>query len=297
MPKLTCNGITIPVEFQAFAEAEEFAGDQLERTASAQLEGNWVARKRRWTARTPPQLPNIAKAMRALLEGQGQSWNFDVTTYSGLGEGPAAGGSYTQSGAGGKYGGKVNVASANLIQWALANALGVPGGWTPTQGWTLGLWKVLTVGDGGDGATFHHHVATGSVAVTRAASANPAGVTQYKNGVAGSWSMGNWISVQTANVGIYGYTNANAGAAYDYDDVFFLPFALPATWMPSLYTFLAANPYPSCPRVKIYGDGIEDPSPGVDCIVRVPRSVQRRQVQAGVAYTNMRELELDIREV
>lgn len=298
MANLTFNGITIPGASESLKEAPDFVGDVNDRVASAEHVENYVARKRKWTCKVIAQTAAKSVAMRRYLEGEGQSWSFDSTMYSGKGEGPASGGGYTRSGTSGVHGGKVNVSSGDVLEFALAYALGQPGGWVPTKGWTLMVWKQLSVGDGGDGSAYYHHIATGSVAVTRGSSANPASVTQYRNGVAGSYSMGNWIDVASdGDVGIYGKSNANTSAAYDYDDLVFLPFVLDSSWVTGLYTYLASYAHPALKRVMLSGDQIEDAAPGVEVHIRATEIPRKRRVFSGSSTSAARELQLTITEV
>lgn len=290
MSHLTFNGITLPTVAGSFREAPEFIGDDGRGQAGEHGE-NVVARKRAWTVTLVAQSQAVAVKMRRYLEGEGQSWRFDDNAYSFKGEGPKAGGSYTVSG------GKVEVASTSFIEWALASALTRGLTWAPTQGWTLGCRKVLTAAEGGDDATFQRHIAIGTVAVTRGSSANPASVTQYLNGSAGNHAMGNWIDVASdGDVGLHGYSNAGAGADYDYDDVWFLPFALESSWIAGLDAFLAsAGAHSRLKRVVLAGDAIEDAS-GVEVYVRAVGIPRKRRVVAGTPSSNFYELDLRIRE-
>lgn len=289
MAYLTYNGITLPTLAGSFRETTEHIGDE-GRGQAGEYGDNLVARKRTWACTLVAQTKATAVKMRRYLEGEGQAWRFDGTAYSFKGEGPKAGGSFSVAS------GKVNVGSNSFIEFALANALTRGLTWAPTQGWTLGVRKVLTGGDGGDGSTYVRHIATGSVAVARGAAANPVGVTQYKNGVAGNHSMGNWIDVASdGDVGIYGKTNANGNAAYDYDDLWFLPFAVESSWVAGLDAFLAAaGAHSRLKRVVLAGDALEDAAPGVEAYVRGVGKITKRR--AGVPATYPFQLELRIRE-
>lgn len=277
---LTCNGITIPLVKGSLEEVPEFPGEQAERGAAGDFDENLVTIKRGWTATVLPQTPAKALAMRSLLEGRGQSFTYDANTFSAKGEGPSAGGTYTQAGAGGFVGGKVNVGSGSFIPYSLGNSLFGVVNWRGAKGWTLVARKVLTVGDGGDGVTYQRHIATGAVTVVQAAAANPAGVTQYKNGAAGSFAMGNWITVDGAGDGVvklHGVSNAAANAAYDYDDFVFWPFVFDPTWVAGYDAYLTTNQHSPLKRVHLSGLHVEDAAPGVLVHVRaksIPRAVR-----------------------
>jgi hypothetical protein len=297
---ITVNGVTIPIVKGSFKEVPEFIGELAERGAAGEFDENFVARKRKYTATVLAQDATKAVALRKLLEGDGQSWLYDSNTYSFKGEGPSAGGSYTQSGAGGSpSGGKVTVASGNTINYALATALGVPSGWAATKGWSLIVRKKLSVGDGGDGSTFFRHIALGAVAVVQGASANPAGVTQYKSGAAGSFAMGNWITVDGAGDGVvklHGKDNANVNAAYDYCDLAFLPFQLDSSWIAGLDTFLTTNRYPTLKRVMLSGAHIEDAAPGILVHIRQVGASRTVRLRGTTIESNWRAQDIQIWE-
>lgn len=287
---LTLNGITLPS--RGLSERPVFVGDLADRGVVGDFDENFVARKREFPTKLVAQTAALAIAFRKLLEGDGQSWRYDANTFSFKGEGPSAGGVYTQSGAGGVLGGgKVNVGSGSFIPYSLASSLNVPSGWAGAKGWSLLVRKVLTIGDGGDGVTFQRFIATGAVTVT-AGTANPAGVTQYKNGAAGSFSMGAWMTIDGAGDGVvklHGLSNAGASAAYDYCDFAFLPFALDPTWIAGLDTFLQTNRYPRLKRGILSGSQIED-SGGVEVHARCSDLPRKVRAPGGVHDASFREL-------
>jgi hypothetical protein len=269
VPFATAFGITLPFARNEWRQTPVRLGVSNGRADSGQLVTAETARKREWEATTIVGAQDEREAIRRLLEGDGLHVEFnDASGFSWHGIGPSTATSVTYSVSGGKRSGRVSVGAGGVLRYALANLMREPDGvaWAATKGWTVAVFKVLSVGDGGDGTTYVDHLATGSVAVVRGASANPVGVTQYKSGVAGSWSMGNWLEVSAAGeVAIHGYTNAGATGAYDFDELLVLPFALPstvmATWAAALATFRSTTSMGRLPRVLLDGDCIPDAAP------------------------------------
>lgn len=291
MPFVTINGVTVPVRRNSWPQKPLHVGAVRERGATGAFQETHVARKIEATGiKLVFQEPTTARAMRRFIDGEGFAARFDDHVYSFGGEGPKAGGTYTQSASGGKYGGKVNVGAASYLEYALASVMKRGATWAPTQGWTVMVWKKLSVLDGGDASTYHDHIATGSVAVVGGASANPAGVTQYKNGVAGNWSMGNWIDVASdGDVGIYGRSNTNGPVAYDYDDLVVLPFAVPSSWIAGIAAFRAAQAWSRLPYVVCQGNVIEE-SAGLEARMIVTDETPVNVRLNGTHYNNALEL-------
>lgn len=297
MPHFSINGVPWPMKADSVEETPDEVGSVDDRSLGGTGLSTRIARKRRWKSTSSLHVASDGEAWRRLMEGEGQTWGFTGSggaPYSSKGLGPSAG-TYTTAASGGVLGtGKVTPGAGASIGFALARRLGVPGGWVATKGWTLLFFKKLAVADGGDGSTYYHHIVTGAVAVTRGATANPAGVSTWRNGVLGSYGVGNWLSVGTTT-SWWGYSDAGAAAAYDYSNVVVLPFVVPTSWVPFLYAFHAANAWPSLPRVRLGGDVVEDVG-GVDVLGKAPRIQQRALVLAGAARTNARVLDVELRE-
>src|SRR5262249_48060201 len=107
--------------------------------------------------------------------------------------------------------------------------------------------------------SWHTMMAKGAVAMTPVSMGgvtNPAGVTQYVDGVAGNFQFGNTLSVlsTTPFVAIMGFTTSiNLANAVDYDDFWFFPAQVPDAWIPQINTFKNSFPFSLWPRVKIQG--------------------------------------------
>lgn len=298
MPHLSINGVPWPMAVDSVKESPDEVGGVFTRSLGGALTSTRIGRKRKWSGKSSFHVASEAEAWRRFVEGDGQSWPFTFTAgaaISSKGVGPSAG-TFTTSGSGGVLGtGKVTPASGSYVGFQLARRLGVPGGWTATKGWTLLCWKQLSVADGGDGTTFHHHVISGAVGVTRGASANPSGVSTWRNGVSGSYGVGNWLSIGTTTA-LWGYSDAGAAAAYAYSGIVVLPFVVPVAWVPFLYAFHASTLWPSLPRVRLGGDVVEDAG-GVDVCGRITELPQRSIVLAGQRRNNARTLDLELTEV
>jgi hypothetical protein len=284
-------GITIPGRL--VSEDPEVVGDVDERDVVGGLSSDEIVRKRRWSIEIRAQDAATAIAMRKLLEGEFHAALMTANTYSARGEGPKAGGTYTYSATGGAFsGGKVNVASTSFIEYALASSIRRDGKtWAPTQGWTLSVRKKIA-------GNYVHYMATGIVPVTRGAAANPPGVSQWENGAGGSFDIGHWIDVATdGDVGVYGYDDTGAGAAFDYDDIVVWPFAMPAAWANPIHdNYLTDFSHPRDLTCVLAGDQIEDQDNaigGVLCKARVRRIPRAKR--SGVPTA--RELVLDVREI
>ena len=296
MPHLTCNGITVATKSESFEEVADIAGLSDARGTDGGLATSDTVRKREFSIETVTATQANAEQLRRILEGDGQAWPFNNTSLSAAGLGPQSG-TFTLSASGGKFAGRCTVGSGSVFEVALARRMKQLSGvaWAATLGWTLMAWKKLTAPDGGDGTTFFHQLATGSVVVTRGASANPASVTQYRNGVAGSYSMGNWIGVAAdGDALISGHSNAGAAAAYDYSDFVVLPYTVTAAQALALYNFTSSRAFPALPFVSLGGDALPTP---ITARCRIKKIAQRRLILDGAFRNNAAVLVGEAREV
>jgi hypothetical protein len=294
MPFLSLNGVTVRVAADSFVDNTERIGGAATISASGRRLNTRNVELRQWTGRTTILARSEFEALRRLIDGHGHVWHFDsastVLSTTGI---SAAGGS--PDAAGGKFGGHVTVSSTANIRFSLGTRMFRRGTWQGTDGFTIICWKKLIVGDGGDGTSFYHHIITGSINHARAASANPVGVTQYRNGVAGSYGVGNWFAVESdGDVLLYGYSDGNVGTAYDYDDVVILPFAIPSTWASGIYTFHNARAWSDLPKLTASGDAFAESVVTVDGVSG--RALQHNAMIAGAHANNARALEFDLHE-
>lgn len=276
MTFMSANGVTVPAAANSLEEEPEYIGDSGGRAVDGELiETN--TEKGSYKAEVTFLAATEGYALGLWLRALWHAWRFDDHTYSNRGLGPKAGGTYAQSGSGGKYGGSLVVTSGSLFEVAFANAFKrqLRKTWAPTLGWTFFAWK--------NESGYKHFLAKGAVAVTRGASTgNPAGVTQYEDGAEGSHGIGNFLSVASdGDVAIHGYASGGGAGDATYDGFVFLPFEIPDDWAASVYAFHDAQAWTSHPRaVQIDGDAFED-SP-FNAVVRVDK-VMRRHTDLGTA--------------
>jgi hypothetical protein len=294
---VTINGVHWPMAVDSVEEEPDEVGEVLTRSLNGRAVGTRIERKRRWRGRSVFHVAAEGEAWRRFVEADGQAWDFlSPNAASSKGVGPSSGG-FAVAATDGVHGlGKVTPGSGNFFGINLQRRLGVPGGWSPATGWTLLFFKRLSVGDGGDGVTYVHHVVAGSVAVNRGVSANPVGVQQWRNGVAGSYGVGNWLSVGTTTTALWSFSDAATAAAYAYSGLVVLPFVVPAAWVPGLTAFHISQTWPGVARVRLGGDVVVDAGGPVDAIARVRKLPQRSLMLAGERRNNARVLELELME-
>ncbi|HEY1097396.1 MAG TPA: hypothetical protein VGF99_00655, partial [Myxococcota bacterium] len=256
-----------------------------------------VTRKREWETSLVPGTDAERERLRRLVEGHGLAVDFaDGSAFSWSGIGPKTSNG-TPSSSGGPRTGSYGLPGGGVLAYALARKMRqADRAWSPADGWTLAVFKRLSAADGGDDVTLVDHVATGNVAVVRGAAANPVGVTQYRSGVAGSWSMGRWIDVATnGDVSICGWSNANTPTAYTYAELVVWPFAIPSTWAQQLSTFRTGRAVGQLPRVSLGGDCVDGAAVAVRC--RMQRAELEQQMVDGAWAPNARRDDYSIRSV
>lgn len=289
MPFAAVHGITLPIRREQWKLVPDIVGADDERADDGSLLTSETTRKRKWETGFTIGRLDEREALRRLVEGDGLHVDFnDASGYSFHGLGPKTSTSTTFSASGGKRGGKAAVGSAGVLEYAMANFSSEQDGlpWAATKGWTLCCFKFIS-------GVWRDLLATGSVVVTRGAAANPAGVTQFQDGVAGTYGMGHFIDVAAdGDVGVHGYDAAGAAGAFDYDELLFLPFAFPshlaATWAAQLAAFRSTSAAGRLPFVKLSGDCIPDAQP-LEVRWRVTQGEQRRVILDGAFRNNARE--------
>lgn len=287
MAHLEVNGLRIPGAADTFEEVPDFVGEHSKRAIDGSYQESHVARSSTWTCKTVYTKPDVGTALTKWLGGDGHSFDFASSAYSGKGLGPKSGSAYTRSASGGKHAARITVSSGGVFELALRRRMSIPEGWDPTtHGWTVFTWKKV-------GSSFTHYLATGAVVVTRGASGgNPAGVAQFEDGVAGSFAIGNWLSVGAdGDVAIHGRANAGTNAATDYSGLVVLPYRVPAEWVPSIHAFHDEREWPRLPRLHLSGDAFEVP---VSAHGRASKSAQRGIVLGGTHYNNARVIDVSL---
>lgn len=301
MTFIKVNGITIPVAGDSFEEEQLPIGDVSARSAAGILNMSMATTKRRWTFTTPILAAALAEQYRIWIEGRTQVFGFGTNLLSAAGCTTAVAATPTHTATGGHIAGRVTVASAEFFGVNLLNKFYRPLGWSPTDGWTIGFWTFRTIAsDSVSADAWYDYVVSGAVSVVRGSSANPASVTQWRDGVVGSFNAGIIINVEETSpfVGVAGYRLGGVALAKDYSDLFFVPFAMPDTWRTELNTFRQTNELGLAPMVKVSGDWVPDATP-VSCIGRC-RTIRQRVATlkgASASTSNNRILEVTLEEV
>ncbi len=307
---VSVNGLALDVEYGTWKEERIHVGDFGDLALSGRPPESRAGIIRRWTCKLTPHAARAAGGGALLtpdpvtiskvaqwIEGRGQCWSFDsgVHTYSAAGVTASVSGTFTPYATGGAHGGRLLVASGDKFGVEMRGALGVRRGWTPASGWSLLCWRKFQSGESAS-AGWHNCILTGAVDFARGSASNPTGVTQYLDGVAGSYSLGRCFSVSatTPFVGLHGYLTTNSAAAAEYDDFMFLPFELPASWIGlpgqgpdnSITDYMDNFPLPGLPRVSLGGDCL-DPLGGNLTVPVIGRAVSSEDVQV-VASTGIK---------
>lgn len=294
MPHLTVNGVTFPGEADSFSETPEWIGDVTGRAQSGALVESRTTRKRRWNVRSVFLQASEAEAWRLFLEGNGHNWRLATGGVSSKGVGPQSGGTYTFSNFAPPTGSMscVTVGSntaAGSISWNLSTVMGP--GWTPSSGFTISVYRQDSSALGDTSSGYYRYLVTGSSAWS-VGTANPSGLTQWRDGSTGSYGVGRWLELNSSGVlALWGKGNsASANAAHNYAMLTALPFALPSSWQSSLVDYTddrraASLPWISeNPRITLGGDAIPD-ADGATVVARV-QSLDQRNVRLGGAHRN-----------
>jgi hypothetical protein len=294
----TVHGVTLPIAKKAWRLAPQILGGSDDRADDGTLVSGQTARKRDWDTSFHVGTEAEREAFRRLVEGDGLHVDFDdASGFAWSGLGPKTATSVTYDDAGGKRGGRAIIGSTGALEYALAEVMQQQdGSWGATKGWTLAVFKRVS-------GSWVDHLATGAVVVVRGESTNPTGVTQYQDGVAAPTAgMGEWIDVaDDGDVGIYGYDEDGAGAAFAYDELLVLPFSLPAstmaTWAAQLAAYRASYAVGRLPRVQLGGECIASDGAPLEVRCRVTRIENEPMFLEGAYQKNARIDDVTVREV
>jgi hypothetical protein len=302
MAYLTVDGVTALVFRDTPNESEIDNGDLRGRSVGGVIYSSRGSTKRIWKMRTPPMAPDEATALRKWLKGRGQRWSFDNTQYSSAGVCEAFASTYTNNAAGGKHGGRITVGSASDFTVDLSDKLYLTTSFNPsTHGFSWGFWRYNVTGAAEDNVAtaWYHYLLVGTASYTRASASNPANLTQYRNGVAGSYNVGQFTSIDasTGVAAIYGYCSAGAFAAgaRDYDDMWIVPYQVPSSWRAGLYTHQNSYAMGNWPNVRAVGDFAEDDP--VDVYITINSVDQINGTLNGTRYNNAQVIEFTMEEV
>lgn len=308
MSYLKLNGVTIPTVAGSVHEAFEDIGSDDVDGIIGNVMRQRTRQRRVWTFQTPHMTATKALAMRRWVEGFGMRWprlyqTGNVSAYSSTGVTTAVSSgvrTLTATGGPSTTPERVTIASGGYEGFRLQSRMGVHrvAGWSPSvDGFTIICWRYWTTAEGVGANGWYRTIITGTTTFTRGTSANPASVTQYRNGASGSYNLGRCFNVATATpyVSLHGYLNTNTAAAVDFSDVVFLPYEIPSSWVSEINTFQAAYPMSDLPRMWLTGDGIPDASP-VSVVGRVRAMSQMPMVLEGAHAATNRTLEIELRE-
>ncbi len=306
MSFLTLNGLPIPIYKNSFREVPRRHGDVDVEAADGTPFEVRTNRLRRWTCRTPVLRGSLADLYMMWLEAWGHGFNFESKGFA------SADYALSNTGMGNWMAGTMSRDTTTKKRGASSLSLGsgiffaVSGvrtmtvrDWAPTtHGWTLMFWAYHTVtADSVPSDGWYFYIVKGAVDVERGDAADPTGVKQYRDGVLGSYGLGNVINVETGPsfFGVAGYTLAGVAAAKNYDDLFLYPFELDDGWVSTIASWAASNTMTPHPAVRMGGDCVRD-EPNV-----IARETSRDELGAdpdGDGFTAAAyELELELREV
>ena len=266
MPALTINGITIPVRGDSFSEERIQIGDSFQRSVGGAMFSSKINSRRRFRFSTSPLSTTDAERIASLIEGNAHAWtfDFDLSSMSGITNFTATGAALATSPASRDGTKNLGVPSTTGFEVNLQDKFSSLGeqGFSPFSGdgWTACFWRYCTAAaDGVPSTGWYHFIVTGIVTVSRGVSANPAALTQYRDGVAGSFGSGNIVSMSSLGVfGVWGYqTVANVGSASNYDDLVVFPFRFTAAMASQFYTGAAGFAVPIFPALVVAGDHVD----------------------------------------
>lgn len=333
MPALTLNGITIPVALDQWSRLEPMLIGEEGRAFSGAELNNVRAWKEGWRAQLTPQAAATAAALRGLARGEGFSWSFDSDFYADRkGLGPASGTGSIHASVG-KYGGH-----SLSMPTALTYAVGAGSAWT-LLGWQrdpAGTWQhYIRLSAGGD---YKNGAATSDAIGFSISGANLVFTYLYDTTGIAAWqpthvySPGDqvaeggkifetqdttsgsnpdepdWASapnpgdeVEEDGPGIWGgpWIWTNTPNVTIFDDVVFLPYLVPTSWVTQLYAEAAARAWTPLPRLRLAGDAAAGLAAGYATVTgKVMDAPLRHLTPAGStsAVKNMETLEMELRE-
>ncbi|HYH96173.1 hypothetical protein [Hyalangium sp.] len=223
----------IPVECSA-SEYQPVRLGEVVRSLNGAPRTTARARKRdyRFTTDQGGLLLEDAELLRALIEGEGHSWNFEEQSLnSSRALLPIASADYEiapDEGKHGAYGLRV-FSLTGFVQWDLTP----DASWDWTE-WTLMAWLALS-----EPANYSHYIIT-------------SGGTCWKDGV---------IATAPAELVLAasGILTVGSGDEILVDDLVALPYVVPAEWVPYLEDFCADEEWPGLPLVRATGPGVQAP--------------------------------------
>jgi hypothetical protein len=223
MAFLTINGIEIPVREGTLDETIREIGATTP-AFDGTMRRTRQAVKHDLEFKTTPLEATEAYAWDSLIRGLGHHWSFDSSLYSSKGLGPDAGYVATQSGAGGKFTGRLSVtATTGTITFSNAWSGGA---------WTYMVWRF-------ESGAWHHYTADSTG-------------RKWLDGVRNDAAVTTWASLPSGTITLANTT----GSAVLYDDLVVVPYLLPTTWPPIFG--VAAVAFSDLSRLTLAGDALPE---------------------------------------
>lgn len=272
MPALTLNGITIPIARDSGQLSWNVVQDEVT-TYDGTLRRTVRSRKRKWEFKTTPQTQSLSNFYRRLMNGEGHYWSYDSSRYSSKGMGPtsetlASNAVFAKYGANSMYLSSPNGAilyptaygtswtaifwkysvAGTWQQWILINNAGSksvyvngvvstldPAYWFPTHNATDGNLNFIAPQASAGVWTASTAISLG----TRRTPTSGALFAVFYASVGGTTAAAEptWPMTEGATVVDGTVTWRNIGRRdLHIDDLTFLPYAIPTTWVTPLYT-------------------------------------------------------------
>lgn len=227
MAFLTFNGITCPIQRDSYKESEPKLIGSSDRAADGSLVESVLRYKRSAKFELIPMSKADAWAWENFFLGEGHHISLDSNLYSSKGLGPTVYANVATSAGTRKHG-----AASGAIQ-ATAQVLKYED-WYSTE-FTLIHWHF-------NGATWDHWVRRND------------GVTQYYYKAGAYDGTGDtWVTTSAGDVSF-----TSGGSAMYVDDLVLLPFCVPASWVPSIYTWHSSNAWTDIPWLHMGGDAVPE---------------------------------------
>lgn len=230
MPFFTIHGMEVPVLSKSWKAEPVLVGERRARALGGARIRTQIARKIRFTGKTPALDPADAVWIIELLNGEGDVFNFDADRFSAKGLMWSNSDPAVQS-VDVKFGNKAGqIASGTTSTFAPGYA---------------GLDKTVLFWRRPGAGAFDHY------AITRTAGGS---TQEYKNGVAGAYTTTNFFTFSDTQCSFLGKNDAGVNTTIQIDDVVILPFLMPAANIATLAASTAA--WADLPYLRITGDGL-----------------------------------------
>lgn len=323
---LQINGLKVPVALESFQEEIEEVGTT-DRAFSGALRRSRIGKKRIASFESVWLAPSEARAWESLIAGEGETWDFESSVYGSKGRGFTLGSLSALESTATKFGnGRLRVFGASTVSvgsssaWTLLvwripingfvgwdhYAIFSSGSWyrngsaisPPAQIWASIASGVLTLRSEASllGATqwaantaysvgAYVHALTGHVYYHECTTAGTSGSS------APTW---NTTVGGTTNDGTVVWTNRGLASLY-IDELVYLPFAVPTTWLTALSS-PSASAFSALPQLRISGDAVPETASRI-VLGAVESMTLLPGVLNGTRYKNLHKLSVTLSEV